>query len=67
MVWAFVLGLAVALMAAVVMTYRTRPKCPWCRGRHPERHPLMTTEEYLRLSCGGWKARLRELESKGKR
>ncbi len=61
--WFSALGLSMGLMVALYASYRSRPKCKWCGARHPNRHRLMTTEEYLRLYCGGWKARLREIQN----
>ncbi len=62
--WFSALALAFGMLVALYGAYHSRPKCRWCNARHPKRHTLMTTEEYLRLYCGGWAAHLRELESR---
>lgn len=59
----FGLGASLATFFAMYLIIRrTRIKCPWCSRRHPKRPENMTAEEYMRLYCGGWAARVKELE-----
>lgn len=64
--WFWALGVSLGCFIAIYGSYHSRPKCRWCNARHPRRHPLMTTEEYLRLFCGGWKAHLKQIMEESK-
>jgi hypothetical protein len=63
-IWSGAMGFAFGLVVALVLVYRARLRCAWCGKRHLERDEKMTTEEYLRLYCGGWSAKVRELEAR---
>lgn len=61
---ALAIGLAIAMW---VMHRKHRSRCQWCGKRHPDRPEKMTTEEFLRIHCGGWKALNKQREVEWKR
>lgn len=57
---AFALG---CLFTLGISLWGTRVMCPWCNRRHPKRDPRMTTIEYMKFHCDGWKAIRKQQEA----
>lgn len=63
----FAFGLGGSLAGLIIIglrAWRDRIRCVWCGRRHPKRHEGMSTEEFLRFYCDGWKTRRKQGDAK---